>query len=64
MVLLTAFGDADFAVVGIVVGRLGQAFGKAGVWGLVVVLAIGFVIGSIIKSHLDANKAAKSPATK
>lgn len=44
----STFGDADFAVVGIVLGTLFNWFGKAGVYGIVVLL-IAYFIFSVIR---------------
>lgn len=53
----STFGDADFAVVGIVVGQLGALFGRMGVWGLVAFLALVFGIGSYVKGKREASAA-------
>lgn len=53
----STFGDADFAVVGIVVGHIGESFGKIGVYALIGILALIFIIGSVIKTKRMAIKA-------
>lgn len=45
----STFGDADFAVVGIVVGTIGRTFGNIGIYGLLIIFALIFFIGSLIK---------------
>lgn len=39
----STFGDADFAFTGIVVGNIGKAFSKGGIYALIVIIAIIFV---------------------
>jgi len=43
----STFGDADFAVVGIVIGTLFNWFGKTGVYGVVVLLLVYFIFSAI-----------------
>lgn len=43
------FSDADFAAVGIIVGNIGQMFGKSGVLGIIAVTLAFFIIGSVLK---------------
>lgn len=43
------FSDADFAAVGIIIGNIGQMFGKIGVFGIIGISLAFFVIGSILK---------------
>ncbi|WP_461211757.1 PTS ascorbate transporter subunit IIC [Enterococcus sp. JNUCC 77] len=52
----STFGDTDFSVTGIVVGRTGEYFGKNGVYALIALLYLGLIIGSIwkIKKSKDA----------
>ncbi|WP_461241059.1 PTS ascorbate transporter subunit IIC [Paucilactobacillus sp. N302-9] len=49
----STFGDADFAVVGITIGHIGQSLGKAGIYGLLVVLLLILGVGSVIKAHKE-----------
>ncbi len=45
----STFGDSDFVFDGIVVGHIGQAFSKGGIYGLIVLIALIFV-GITLKS--------------
>ncbi|WP_425311622.1 PTS ascorbate transporter subunit IIC [Oceanobacillus oncorhynchi] len=47
----STFGDADFAVTGILLGQLGVLFSKAGIYGILFILALIFIVGSIIKAR-------------
>lgn len=54
----STFGDADFCLTGIVVGNVGRAFSKAGIYGLIVVIAVvfaGITIASKSKNQKQAN---------
>lgn len=53
----STFGDADFALVGIVVGNIANVLGKTGVWGLIVLLAAGFGVASFFKAKREASAA-------
>jgi len=54
----STFGDSDFVFDGIVVGRIGKAFSKGGIYGLLVIILIVFV-GLTIKSNAKNAKNAK-----
>lgn len=43
----STFGDADFALTGIVVGNIGNAFAKVGIYGLLAVIIIMFAVMTI-----------------
>lgn len=50
----TTFGDVDFAVLGIVLGRLGEGIGAVGVYALVAVLFVALVLPSFISKGTGA----------
>lgn len=47
----STFGDTDFAVTGIVVGRIGEYLGKNGIYALIAILFLGLIVGSLLKSR-------------
>lgn len=52
----TTFGDADFAVIGILLGRVGEFLGNVGIYGLIaVVLGILIVPSFLSKSKIAIN---------
>ncbi|MFL0250246.1 PTS ascorbate transporter subunit IIC [Clostridium neuense] len=54
----STFGDSDFCLDGIVVGNIGKVFSKAGIYGLIVIIAIVFIgitIGSKAKGQKQAD---------
>lgn len=50
----TTFGDADFAIIGIVIGKLGEAFGNMGIYILIAVTVVALVLPSILKPSKEA----------
>lgn len=44
----TTFGDTDFGLVGIVLGQLSKSFGQTGVYGLVALLLLFFIVTSFM----------------
>ncbi|MGY4105447.1 PTS ascorbate transporter subunit IIC [Ignavigranum ruoffiae] len=50
----TTFGDVDFGVIGIILGRLGQLAQSIGVYGLIVVLMLVLIIPSFTNKSVDA----------
>lgn len=42
----TTFGDADFAVIGILIGRIGEWLGTVGIYGLIGLVAAALIIPS------------------
>jgi ascorbate PTS system EIIC component len=54
----STFGDSDFVFDGIVVGKIGKAFSKGGVYGLLVIILIVFV-GLTIRSNSKNTKSTK-----
>lgn len=54
----STFGDSDFCLNGIIVGNIGKVFSKAGIYGLIVIIAIVFIgitIGSKSKEQKQAD---------
>lgn len=45
----STFGDADFAIIGIILGQINDFFGKFGIYGLIAVLLIGIFLPSFNK---------------
>lgn len=45
----TTFGDADFAVVGLVIGKLGEIMGNFGIYLLVAITLVALVLPSILR---------------
>lgn len=45
----TTFGDVDFGVIGILIGKIGEGFGKIGIYGLIVVIVIVLILPSVIR---------------
>lgn len=50
----TTFGDADFAIIGIVLGKLGETFGGTGIYILVAITIVVLVLPSILKPSKEA----------
>ncbi|WP_282920000.1 PTS ascorbate transporter subunit IIC [Ignavigranum ruoffiae] len=50
----TTFGDVDFGVIGIILGRLGQLAQPIGIYGLIVVLILVLIIPSFTNKSVDA----------
>lgn len=50
----TTFGDADFAIIGIVLGKIGELMGNVGIYGLVAITAIGLIIPSFMSKSKQA----------
>lgn len=50
----TTFGDVDFAWIGVLLGRVGSAFGHAGIYSLIVVVIIALFLPSLIKPSKTA----------
>lgn len=50
----TTFGDADFGVIGILLGRMGTAFGAMGIYAVVILTVIVLVLPSILKPSKQA----------
>jgi len=46
----TTFGDADFAVMGLVLGNAFEWIGMAGIYGVVVIAALVLIIPNFIKT--------------
>lgn len=49
----TTFGDFDFAVIGILIGKLFEYLGSAGVYGLLAVLSAVVIVPNVIKTKSD-----------
>lgn len=45
----STFADSDFASVGIILGRVGQSFDKVGIYALLVIVILFFVVHSVLK---------------
>lgn len=50
----TTFGDFDFGVLGIVIGKASELVGKAGIIGIVIILLIALIIPNFIKTKSKA----------
>lgn len=50
----TTFGDFDFAVLGIVIGKASELLGKAGIIGIVIILLLALIIPNFIKTKSKA----------
>lgn len=50
----TTFGDADFAVIGLIIGKLGETVGTVGIYGLVAAVVVILVLPSILKPSKNA----------
>lgn len=45
----TTFGDVDFAVLGLAIGKLGEWMGNIGIYGLIGVTLVALILPSILK---------------
>ncbi|MBP1040690.1 PTS ascorbate transporter subunit IIC [Vagococcus sp. BWB3-3] len=45
----TTFGDVDFAIIGILLGKLGEWLGTVGIYGIVAVVLVVLILPSILK---------------
>lgn len=45
----TTFGDVDFAVIGILIGRIGEMFGNVGIYILAGIILVALILPSILK---------------
>lgn len=50
----TTFGDFDFGVLGIVIGKASELLGKAGIIGIVIILLLALIIPNFIKTKSKA----------
>lgn len=50
----TTFGDVDFAVIGLIIGKLGELVGNVGIYILVGVVAVTLILPSILKPSKEA----------
>ena len=50
----TTFGDIDFAVIGIVLGRIGDLLGHVGIYSIVGILAIILLVPSFMSKSKEA----------